>query len=134
MERKSAYEVELANMPVGLDRAILRVLSYHVGKTAAIGRMDLVRQVGQLGCATTERQLREAIKQLRRGKDGQPSYLICSAAGEDGGYYLASSRQEYEEFRKIEYAGKISDMAETMSAMDQAAQKAFGAGVQPGLF
>lgn len=129
MEHRSAYEAEIANMPPGLERAILRVLSYHIGKDRAIGRMEMVRQVGQLGCSTTERQLHEQIKQLRR--DG---YLICSAAGEDGGYYLAANHQEYNEFRQIEFAGKIADMAETMTAMDKAALRDFGVGVQPGLF
>lgn len=134
MERKGAYEAQIKNMPVGLDRAILRVLSYHRGREQAIGRSELVRQVAQLGCAATERQVREEIKQLRRGKNGQEPCLICSAAGEDGGYYLANSRQEYEEFAQIEFVGKIADMSETLHAMEQAARRMFGDAVQPGLF
>lgn len=129
MERKGAYESQIKNMPVGLDRAILRVLSYHRGREQAIGRSDLVRQVAQLGCAATERQVREEIKQLRR--DGT---LICSAAGEDGGYYMAETLAEFEEFAQVEFIGKISDMSETLSRMRESATKIFGNGVQPALF
>lgn len=129
MERRGAYESQIKNMPVGLDRAILRVLSYHRGREQAIGRSDLVRQVAQLGCAATERQVREEIKQLRR--DG---YLICSAAGEDGGYYMAETLAEFEEFAQVEFIGKIADMSETLSRMRESANKNFGSGVQPALF
>lgn len=129
MERKSAYAAEIEAMPVDLDRTIMRVLSFHNGRSRAIGRMELVRQLGLMGCRATERQMREQIRQLRR-----EGYLICSAAGEDGGYYLAETLQEYREFAQIEFEGKISDMSETLQAMNQAARKLFGDSVQPALF
>jgi predicted DNA-binding transcriptional regulator YafY len=129
MKRRTAYDAEIAAMPAGLDRTVLRVLSYHTGRARAIGRGELVQQVGLVGCLATERQVRETIKQLRR-----QGYLICSAAGEDGGYFLADSLKEYDEFRQTEFAGKIADMAETMKAMDQAARRVFGDAMQPGLF
>lgn len=128
-EKRSMYETELAAMPPGLDRAILRVLSQRIGRHKAIGRYDLVEACRHLGYPSTERQVREMVKQLRR-----KGHLICSAAGEDGGYYLAGSKAEYDEFRQIEFAGKINDMAETMKAMDQAAAQRFGGTLQPGLF
>lgn len=134
MEKRSAYEAQIKNMPVGLDRAILRVLSYHRGREQAIGRSELVHQVAQLGCAATERQVREEIKQLRRGKNGQEPCLICSAAGEDGGYYMAETLAEFEEFAQVEFIGKIADMSETLSRMRESANKIFGSGVQPALF
>ncbi len=129
MAKKSAYAAELSAMPVGLDRAIVRVLSFHVGRARAIGRMDLVEQVGVMGCPATERQVRDQIKQLRR--DG---YLICSVAGEDGGYFMAETLIEYKDFARIEFEGKISDMSETLQAMNQTARKLFGDSMQPGLF
>lgn len=127
MERKGRYETEIANMPPGLDRAVLRVVS---GYRAAmpVSRSNLVIAVGMAGFQASERQVREVIKQLRRH-----GHLICSTPGNDGGYYLAQSRAEYEEFRKAEFAAKITDMAETMRAMDAAARAQFGDGYQLGL-
>lgn len=123
------YEQLIHQMSAGLDRCLLRILGYHLGREQAIGREALVTEAAHMGFAMHERQIREGIKSLRR-----KGYLICSAAGEDGGYYLAASRQEYEEFRLAEYAGKIADMVETMQAMDSAAREQFGEGVQARLF
>jgi hypothetical protein len=127
----SKFDDELKNMPAGLDRAILRVLSYHTGRDQAIGRNDLVHDVGRLGVQVTERQLREEIKQLRR-----QGHLICSAAGETGGYFFAVSRMEFDAFVDQEYLAKIRDMSETLKAMEASAVREFGyaqAG-QPALF
>ena len=123
------YDDILAAMPLGLDRAILRVLSMHIGRDQAIGREGLVLAAASLGFPAHERQVREAVKELRRQGE-----LICSAAGEDGGYYLASSREEFEEFAQSEFGAKIADMSQTLGAMRQAADRAFGQGMQLGLF
>ena len=119
------YRTMISGMPRGVERAVLTALSTRVGFKNAIGRQSLVSAVIRQGVDARERVVREAIKTLRRR-----GVLICSAAGVDGGYYLAASRVEYEEFRKMEYAGKIKDMSETMRAMDEAAGRAFG-GSQP---
>lgn len=63
-----------------LEQIVLFILSARVGRTYAIGRSDLLAEVKRRGIATNERQVREAIKQLRR-----QGHLICSAPGEDGG-------------------------------------------------
>jgi len=115
------YQDILKSMPAGLDKAVLRVLTVHVGRANAIGRNVLTTQVAMYGSKTDERQVREQIKQLRRA-----GHLICSAAGEDGGYYMASSKQEFEEFDHSEFEAKIKDMAETRSAMRKAAERQFG--------
>ena len=73
--------------------------------------------------------MREAIKQLRR-----QGHLICSMPGVDGGYYMAKSSAEYEEFRQVEFNAKITDMLETLRAMDAGARSQFGNGLQMGLF
>lgn len=112
-------------LPTGIHRAILHILQMHMGELRAISRDDLVSQVGLAGIRTTERQARLAIHQLRR-----EGYLICAMAGEGGGYYMAQTSEEYAQFRKREYAAKISDMSETMSAMDNAARRQFGGGFQ----
>lgn len=127
MERQSRYDGELATMPHGLKRAVLRVIR-HYGIAMPISRSELVAKVGMMGFPASERQVRETIKILRR-----EGHLICSTPGNDGGYYMAMSRQEYENFRAAEYAAKIADMAETMRAMDAAARARFGDGVQMGI-
>lgn len=123
------YDELMSTLPPGLDRAILRVLGYHHGRSAAIGREDLVSQVKRLGFACHERQLREMIKQLRR--DG---HLIGSAPGEDGGYYLISCKEEYDDFIASEFRAKIVDMEQTLRAMNISADREFGAFAQGALF
>jgi len=112
-----------------LEYQIVTILSSHVGRDKAIGRDELVAKVKSRGDATSERQVREAIKQLRR-----QGHLICSAPGEDGGYYLAADREEYEEFKRAEFLAKIHDMQETLRAMDLAAERAFGKAIQLNLW
>ena len=106
------------NLPAGLDRAVLRVLSGHSGRKNAIGRGALVRSLAQLGWHVSERQARAMISQLRKA-----GALIGSAPGEDGGYYLIESQDEFDTFVATEYRAKITDMQETLSAMTRAARQ-----------
>lgn len=116
----------IRHMPPGLDRGILAVLQFHNGKHQAIGREPLVMDLLLAhGFDVHERLVREMIKNLRR-----QGHLICSAAGEDGGYYMATSWQEYVEFKCHEFLPKIADMSETVSAMDKAANARFGSSHQ----
>ncbi len=111
--------------PEGLEKAILEVLNFHEGRDQAIGRGELVAILERRGYQRTERTMREAIKQLRRR-----GHLICAMPGEDGGYYLAASLEEFEEFDRLEFGAKIADMSETRQAMCQAARRKFGEGYQ----
>ncbi len=115
----------IRSTPPGLDRAILAVLQFHNGKHQAIGRGDLVDELKPHGFKVHERVVREMIKNLRR-----QGHLICSAAGEEGGYYMATNLLEYRDFKCHEFLPKIADMSETVSAMDKAAAAAFGNSVQ----
>lgn len=117
------YRMMLAKMPKGLEQAVLTALSARVGVQNAIGRQSLTSACVRQGVQASERQVRETIKTLRR-----KGVLICSMAGVDGGYYLPANKEEYEMFRKLEFAGKIKDMSETMRAMDEAAGRAWGGG------
>ena len=99
-----------------LDRAILRTLSFHRGRSNPISRTDLVKAVRMY--SASERQIREQIKQLRRA-----GYLIGSAPGSDGGYYFITSLDEFNDFMHTEYMAKIKDMRETVNAMNEAARQ-----------
>jgi predicted DNA-binding transcriptional regulator YafY len=125
----SQYDHLLSTIPAQLEAAVVYILSYHTGRDRAIGRDELVEQVKKYGVKADERQIRESIKSLRRN-----GHLIASAAGEDGGYYLAKDRIEYDEFMNSEYRAKISDMAETVRALDKAADEVFGSTQQMALF
>jgi hypothetical protein len=126
---KSQYDELVKTMPVGLERAVLRILSQRVGRTLVIGRMSLVNETMKMGFQANERQIREAIKYLRR-----QGHLICSAPGSNGGYWMAANLTELDEFGHQEFEAKISDMSETWRAMKKAAKKKFGTAVQERLF
>lgn len=123
----------IMEMEPGLVRAVARALEKRVGQEHALQKPDLLKLVrgqgfgGQISAATLERQARMAIVTLRKS-----GVLVCSRSGE-GGYFLAASRAEYEEFIEREYRAKIRDMSETAGAMDRAARAQFGEGVQLGL-
>ena len=72
--------------------------------------------------------MRQAIHDLRRA-----GFLICSAPGEDGGYFMAATLEEFEEFCERELHPKAVDMLETESAMRAAARQQFGEATQPGI-
>jgi hypothetical protein len=114
------YEVLLSQMPdASLERAMLRILSFHIGKNHAISKPQLLRDLGRSGFHVSERQARGEIVELRKH-----GHLICSSSG-DGGYYIAETNEEYEEFAQVEYRAKIIDMSETLRAMDDGAGKFF---------
>lgn len=108
--------------------AVLAALESARGRNHAISRRRLLFLVRNAGVVTRERGVREAVRILRRN-----GHLICSAAGEDGGYYLAETREEFDEFIRAEYQAKIRDMAVTLAAMRKTARAQFGHVVQPAI-
>jgi hypothetical protein len=124
----STYESMTIKLPEGLESAVRFILANHVGRLRAIGREALTMLVREMGIQAHERQVRMAIHELRRG-----GLLICSAPGEDGGYYLAANLQEFDEFIECELHPKAIDMLETEKAMRNAARQQFGEASQPGL-
>ena len=67
------------------------------------------------------RAVGQQIKLLRRA-----GHLIGSAAGENGGYYLICSLDEFNEFMQTEFLSKIRDMSITAHSLTHAATKKFG--------
>lgn len=97
------------------------------GKDKAISRYALLNRMQSAGFDISERELREDIKQLRRaGK------LICSTPGTDGGYYMATTNEEVEEFLDTELRAKRNDLSETIRAIEQSAHHTFNQ-AQPSL-
>lgn len=108
-----------------LNSAIIALLSMQRGRNNALGRDHLLARLRGFGLNVTEREMRQAIHDLRR-----QGHLICSAAGEDGGYYKAASLVEVDDFFLRELDAKIADMSETRKAMKAAARQQFGDAVQ----
>lgn len=116
-----SLQAVIDQMPAGLDRAVLRVLSARVGRDAAISRPDLVAALKSLGFEVHERQARAMINQLR--KDG---HLICSTGGSDGGYWLAKSWEELGEYLEHEVRPRAMDLLEQEQALKKAAERVWG--------
>lgn len=127
LHRPSDYQPKDTYSPA-LGKAILHVLSRHIGLEEAIGRQQLIKQPEIKACGVGERVVRDTIRLLRR--DG---HLICSAPGAEGGYYLPSSWEEFDVFAAAEYQAKISDMSVTLAAMKKAARQRWGEARQPSL-
>lgn len=114
------------SIPRGLDKAILRIIQEHTGRDHALGRKALVTTLEKrTGNVYHERLVRECIKQLRRAGN-----LICSTPGEDGGYYIAINKAEFDLFDQTEFGAKIADMNETRQAMLKAARERFSSATQ----
>jgi hypothetical protein len=122
------YDLLIAEMPVNLERAVLRVLSFHVGKKNAIGRDQLVETVRMNWPDAHERQVRQGIHDLRR-----KGRLICSMPGESGGYYFAANLDEFWEFIERELHPKAIDLLETEKILKESARQQFGDASQPTL-
>lgn len=110
------------------ENAVWQVVSQY-DKREPISRGELVHKVAQLGFDLPERTVRTIIEALRN-KD----YLICSVSGKNGGYYMARSMEEYQEFKRMEYMAKITTMLATVSHMDKAAARQFGQVYQASIF
>jgi len=117
-EKRADYFVD---MPAGLDRAILRLLMFHVGRDNAIGRETMLVQLANVGFRVQDRIARAAINELR--KTGQP---ICSAGGEGGGYWMAQNWEELTEYIERELHSRAMDMLEQEQALKKAAEQRWG--------
>lgn len=126
MKNRDIYEEIIRQIEPGMERAVLRVVSMHVGAENAISREQLADAVAQLGfglglsTTTLDRKIRMTIAVLRKR-----GILICASSGESG-YYIARDQDEYEAFAEKEYRSRIIDMSKTLQAMDQAAEQRFG--------
>lgn len=109
------------NLPAGLDRAMLRILEFHKGRENAISRGQLVLDLTKHGFEVHEREARAMINQLRKH-----GIEICSTGGERGGYWLATSQEEIQDFTHKELRPRALDLLEQAEAMEKAAEKRWG--------
>ncbi len=117
---KATFDDIISSMPVGLERALGRILSMRVGKENAIERDELLQLVReQPGCSKTQdRQMRLKIQSLR-----EQGIRICHFERRvDGrtlfGYYLAGTDAEYFEFRQW-YGSYANTIWRAIRSMDE---------------
>jgi hypothetical protein len=110
------------NLPAGIERALLRILNYHVGEENAISRSDLMIQLANSGFRMKDdRPVRALINELRnRGE------LILSKGGAGGGYWMAMTKEEVEHFLDFEVHPRAMDLLETERSLKMAMEKRFG--------
>ena len=108
------------DLPPGLDRALMLILSRHIWRLNSISRLQLCTALQDFHL--TDRQLRQQVKALRRQGN-----LIGSVSGANGGFYLIISLDEFNEFIQSEYLLKVQDMTETARLMARTAQRQWGA-------
>lgn len=109
--------------PSLLLRTVLSILQARVGRLMAISRdklLESTRSMPGFGGAS-DRQLRQCINQLR--KDGWP---VCSAGGEDGGYWMAANWEELDEYIERELHSRAMDMLAQEKALRASAEKRWG--------
>ena len=117
-ERRPAY---LAELDPCIERAVLTVLEYRIGRDMAISRAQLRTEVARLGFPAHERVIRATVNSLRKA-----GHLICSTGGEGGGYWMGMNWQEVDEFITQEVHARLVDLAETEAALKRAAEAKWG--------
>jgi hypothetical protein len=121
------YEKLLETMPPGLDRALLSVLSKRVGMKNAIKKRELMVLLRQLGFKADERQIREAIRGLRKQR-----HLIGST--NQDGYFLLAGPDEWRFVKNSEFLSRVGDIMDTVTIMDKSAREQWGDGYQEAMF
>lgn len=114
---------ELDNMQPGIEKAVLREVSFHKGKDHAISQENLLEAIKSTSYAkkVTKRQLRITINELRK-----TGWLIASSSGAGGssGYYVPATWNEYLEYKKFQMSYAL-DILEIFKVLDVKAREMF---------
>jgi hypothetical protein len=113
-------------IPLALPFKIEKILGYYIGQKNALKMRRLLAELQAVGYPADARQVRAAIRELRR-----EGALICSGAS---GYFFAASLMEAEDFIGGEIESRAHDLLETSRKMRAAAKREFGEGQQRELF
>lgn len=124
--RNEWYLTYLTRLPAGLERFVAQLILDHRGKELAIRRERLVAMAASRfhDIQEVDRTVRRAIEKLR--EDG---WLIGMSHNGDG-YYLITSRAEYDEFRD-QYVKRAYTIIEKANQMDAVAKRVFAEPIAP---
>lgn len=124
MSKTTTIRQLIDKIPPSAERYLLRILQERVGRDKALSRSGLLALVQRMpGCSKlSDRQMRQVINGLRIA--GQ---LICAAAGDEGGYYLAATWEELDEYLQREVHSRAMDLLEQEKALRQAGERQWGA-------
>lgn len=121
----NTYKRILWSIEKGMGQTIYMILLEHVGKEQAILGRDLTSKLHYFYSGEKiddlQRQMREVISDLRKR-----GYLICSAPGKTGGYWLPKDRKEFDDFIEHELESKIRDLSITKNSLVKAANEQLG--------
>ena len=125
-KQNNVQKALIDGLPIGVERALLRILSYHVGEEKAIKKPELMSQLANSGFRLDDdRPVRALINHLRKG-----GHMICSKGGVSGGYWIAGKREEMEEFLERELHSRAMDLLEQERALRESMKEKWGEGVQ----
>lgn len=126
------YDDIIREMPYGLERTTLRLLSNHRGLINFVERDRLLASIQtQAGLADVDdRKMRLAIQSLRAA-----GVRVCHAERKVNdrqvfGYYLAQTDEEYAAFR-ARYGSYAKTIFETIKAMDTGAKVSPSGEIEP---
>ena len=121
----SYYQI-LSSLPIGLERAVLGILSKRVGVQNAVKKGELTALLSDVGFKVKdERHIRLVISKLR--KDG----VLIGSTNTDG-YWMIADMKEFA-LVKAELLSRVKDIVETTDIMEKSAKAQFGDGWQEGL-
>lgn len=112
------YEELIRSMPAGLERAVLSVLRFHIGKENAVSKKQLLADLTRLGFHQHERQVRECIEGLRNH-----GHLIGASSGE-GGYFIMATDEEWQAWY-AEETSRAQKILSRLKAQSANAHKTF---------
>jgi len=105
-----------------LEKAVLLILAYHVGRENAISGKLMLFELNGAGFDLSEtRYFREVINNLR--KQGMP---IGSTGGKKGGYWLCKDWSEMEPMLRVQFHDFAMDLLEQEKAMRNGAARMWG--------
>jgi hypothetical protein len=131
MKNQTKYNINfdlesyIQSLDPSLERAVSRVLQHRIGRDQAINGKLLLKTVQDFSQTVNDRSIRLVINLLR--KRGVP---ICSTGGVDGGYWIAASAAELDEFINRELRSRIGDLQEQCNALRKTQRQLWGEGVQ----
>lgn len=128
---KVRYRFKKKELPFGIYRGLMSILSERIGYINAISRDDLLRALESYGIHVDERQLRDAIRDLRV----HDRILVCSNSGD--GYWIAADRAEGDLFISDTRKRLIEPTEEMLRVFEAELTNTYGpnpGAEQPGLF